>query len=201
MGDVIGSSEYQPAALMNNMRELVDSTNKTFRNELLSPLTITLGDEFQGLHSTLKGSLEVLFFLEEYRLMKQWDFAFRFVVHFGAIETQIIYETAHGMLGRGLTRAREQLQQKNKKYRILISDEDQFKTDALNRLFRVMDGIKSKWKPRYYPLLHDMIQNPDNGKVAGIHGKNDSQIWKMRRNNLIEEYRELKSTIFDITEL
>lgn len=50
--------------------EMVTSANKTFHNELLSPLTITLGDEFQGLSASLSDSMDILLFLEEYRDLK-----------------------------------------------------------------------------------------------------------------------------------
>ena len=35
--------------LIEPFRNLIDSANTAFSNEIISPLTITLGDEFQGI--------------------------------------------------------------------------------------------------------------------------------------------------------
>ncbi len=51
MGDVVNSSDYDGEVLSKGLKELVESTNKKFGKAILSPLTITLGDEFQGILS------------------------------------------------------------------------------------------------------------------------------------------------------
>lgn len=195
MGDVISSRNHQAAGLMDGMQNLINTTNKRWENNLLSPLTVTLGDEFQGAGASLAGAIGVLLSLEETSLKEQAKFEFRYVVHYGVIETEINTDRAHGMLGEGLTRARELLDSKNKKYRFTISLDDSFKSTSLTGLFKVLDGIKGKWNLNNYPLIYDMIHKSKDNKVADIHGKNASQVWKMRRNNLIQEYRELKEVI------
>ena len=198
MGDVIGSSKQDAVGLMENVQEVIRSANREFKEDLRSPLTVTLGDEFQGVASSLDKAVRILFYLDETRLRKEWMFSFRYVIHYGEIDTDINTEVAYGMLGEGLTKARSllELKEKGKRFRILVEDEQ--KSRMLNRLLFAADGISKRWSRKNMPLIYDMIFRTDNAEVAGKHEKNASQIWKMRRNNLIEEYRQLKEVILEV---
>ncbi|MCV0429030.1 MAG: SatD family protein, partial [Roseibium sp.] len=55
MGDVIGSEQMERSRLHARFNSAVQAINTEYGSLLLSPLTITLGDEFQGL---LPGSAE-----------------------------------------------------------------------------------------------------------------------------------------------
>ena len=48
MADVVKSRDQEPVAMMQAFHSLVRDLNTSFGCRLLSPLTITLGDEFQG---------------------------------------------------------------------------------------------------------------------------------------------------------
>ena len=74
MADIIASSEKNQIELMNNFKELVNEINKTFKDEILSPLTITLGDEFQCVLKDLKSSTDIILQLEENIIHKKLNF-------------------------------------------------------------------------------------------------------------------------------
>lgn len=199
MGDIVGSSTYKASKLRREFMEIVSSCNKTLEGEILSPYTVTLGDEFQGVARTLRGLFDAVFYLEEISLLKRLRFKVRYVGLYGEIDTPINRMKAHGMMGAGLTRSREMLSAKRRgKPRFQFELPDDQMTKELNLLFLVIDGIIAKWDSDDGPLILDMITNNNNVEVGKRHKKNRTQIWKRRKNMLIEEFRALKEVVFDL---
>lgn len=77
--------------------------------EILSPLTVSLGDEFQGVIKDMTSCFRIVFSLEEFIVEHSLSLKLRYVVNFGDIDTQISDRVAYGMLGKGLSDARELL--------------------------------------------------------------------------------------------
>ncbi len=201
MGDVIGSSQLEARQLRKKFMRLVSDCNKEFQEEILSPYTVTLGDEFQGVAQSLRSLLHTVFYLEETALRKSLNFKIRYVAVHGEIETPINKMKAHGMMGAGLTRARDLLTNGTRRRpRFQFELPDAWLENQLNRLFFVIDGIADRWDTEDGPLILDMIANTNNVKVGTKHDKNRSQVWKRRRNLLVDEYRALKEAILDLAE-
>ncbi len=196
MGDVVDSRDLESVPLQRNFEHLVDACNRELAELILSPLTITLGDEFQGLTFDLTSAVDCLFFLEERRLAETLDFVLHFVVHEGEIETPVNREIAYGMMGPGLTRARELLTESARpRPRFLFELQDGALSEALNHQFRVYEGLLERWSVDDYPLILRMLAEPNNTSVAAEFDKNRSQIWKRRKTLLVEEYRSTKEVI------
>ncbi len=196
MGDVIRSRDYELKELGRNLKDLVRSANEDLSDKTLSPYTVTLGDEFQGVTRSLSSGIETLFYFEELRLAKRFDFKLQYVLHFGEIETEINPETSYGMLGKGLTQARNKLAEKKRdRKRFDFSLVDPELSLQLNRLFEVSDGITGRWKKDDFTLLLDMINNENDREVGEKHGKDRSQIYRRRRTLMVNEYNLLKKVI------
>lgn len=196
MGDVVRSSDYESEKLGKTLKKLVHSANKDLRKKTLSPYTVTLGDEFQGVTKSLESGIETLFYFEEERLAKELDFKLHYVLHFGKIDTEINRETSYGMLGEGLTEARKKLTAKKRdRRRFNFSLEQKDQSEQLNRLFEVLDSITEKWKPDDFALILDMIRNDNDQEVGEKHGKDRSQIYRRRKTLMIHEYNLLKESI------
>ncbi len=196
MGDVVNSSDYDGEVLSKGLKELVESTNKKFGKAILSPLTITLGDEFQGILSSVSTGIDLLFHLEEELLKTEPDFKLHYVLLLGEIETEINPDIAYEMMGKGLTEARKMLSSKKrnrKRFRFKLQNKEQ--TEQLSRIFEVLDTIILNWKKEDYPLILDMIKNDNNSEVGELHDKNRDQIWKRRKTLMINEYNLLKDFI------
>ena len=200
MGDIMGSSKHEDLQkLRKDFIEIVSSCNKEFKQKIVSPYTVTLGDEFQGIAASLHAVLESIFYMEEKILLQELDFKVRYVAVYGEIETPINRLKAHTMMGAGLKRAREILTDKRRgepRFRFELSDT--YTMNQLNRLFLVFDGLTERWKPRDGRLIMDMLAKPNNEEVGILHGKNRTQIWKRRRHLLIEEYRALKESLLEL---
>ncbi|MEQ9280537.1 MAG: SatD family protein [Balneola sp.] len=196
MGDVVNSSDYDGEELSKGLKELVESTNKKFDKAILSPLTITLGDEFQGILKSVSTGIDLLFHLEEELLSTEPDFKLHYVLLLGEIETEINPDIAYEMVGKGLTEARKMLSSKKrnrKRFRFKLKNKEQ--TEQLSRIFEVLDTIILNWKKEDYPLILDMINNDNNSEVGELHDKNRDQIWKRRKTLMINEYNLLKDFI------
>lgn len=201
MGDIIRSRSYDARELRREFMQLMSSCNSKLAGEILSPYTVTLGDEFQGVARSLRGLFDAVFYLEETSLQKSLKFKIRYVGLHGEIETPVNRMKAHGMMGAGLARARKLLTDKRRgKSRFQFEFPNVQMTKALNRLFLVIDGLISRWSPDDGPLILDMIADTINVEVGKKHGKNRTQIWKRRKHLLIEEFRALKEVVLDLAE-
>ncbi len=199
MGDIIRSSTYNARELRREFMQLISSCNSELSGEILSPYTVTLGDEFQGVARSLRGLFDAVFYLEEASLQKSLKFKIRYVGLHGEIETPVNRRKAHGMMGAGLARARKLLTDKRRgKSRFQFEFLNVQMTKELNRLFLVIDGLVARWSPDDGPLILDMIVNTNNVVVGEKHGKNRTQIWKRRKHMLIEEFRALKEVVLDL---
>ena len=201
MGDIIASSDYPSATLREAFLEHIAACNHAMAAEVLSPYTVTLGDEFQGVAASLDAAMRSIFYLEEHLLEGELPFQLRYVIVKGEIGTPLNREKAHTMMGAGLTRARQMLTDKRRgQPRFRVDLPDAALAQQFERLFKVLDGLTGRWSVADAGLICDMIANPHNGEVGRRHGKNRSQIWKRRKHLLIEEYRALKEAIIELAD-
>ncbi|MDZ7773749.1 MAG: SatD family protein [Balneolaceae bacterium] len=196
MGDVIRSSEFDPDSLGSQLKDFVKSANDALGDDTLSPYTVTLGDEFQGVTRSLKSGIETLIYFEEQRLEQQLRFQMHYVLHYGTIDTAINPETSYGMLGEGLREARDLLASKKRgRKRFKFSLQDDEMSEQLNRIFEVLDGISKRWKMDDFDLILDMIRNDNDQDVGEKHGKDRTQIYRRRNTLMISEYNLLRNFI------
>ena len=121
MGDIVKSRLLSTKEVHTPFGEMILKCNQKFTKDILSPYTITLGDEFQGVADSIESAVESIIFLEEECIRQHLKFKLRFIVLYGEISTPINRESAYGMLGKGLTEARNKLNKgKNDNHRFLF---------------------------------------------------------------------------------
>ncbi|MDB4921816.1 MAG: hypothetical protein JWQ54_3799 [Mucilaginibacter sp.] len=194
MADVIGSRDEDQALLMADFKELVSGVNVSRKNTLVSPLTITLGDEFQGVLDNIKDAVNVVLDLEEAIVRNGKDFKLRYVIVEGLIETPVNTEIAYGMLGDGLTRARKYLENlKKDDLRFFFWLKDQPQKNALGNVFTALQDIIDDWNPeRDFYLVTAFLEFKDYKRVAMALQKERSLMWKRKKNLKINAYFALK---------
>jgi hypothetical protein len=197
MADIIKSTDYEGFILQENFKEAVRFINSKFQKKLISPLTITLGDEFQGVCNSLKNSILIILHLEEHILKNHSNFELRYVINYGTIDTPINTEIAYGMLGEGLSQARkmiENLKKADNKYEIKTGIKT--KNKALNDAFIILQNIQAKWSSKDDKELVSMfIQYHDYKIIAAKTKVNRSQIWKKEKSLNISSYFAIKNVI------
>jgi hypothetical protein len=197
MADIIDSGSKDQKELMVQFKSIINSVNRVCRKNILSPLTITLGDEFQSVARNLGGAIQIILTLEEKLVAEKADFKLRYVLLQGRIETPINKELAHGMLGQGLTGARKALlAMKEKQSRFLFEVKKNSLSDALNDCFLIYQSLVDSWKKeRHYGIVTHFLELKDYKEVAVKTGKTRSQIWKLEKSLKINEYIAIKNII------
>lgn len=203
MADIINSGKKEQKPLMEDFKNLIEEVNEIYKSDILSPLTITLGDEFQGVIKNLAASIQIILTLEENSIHKKLNFKLRYVLNQGEIETPVNEKIAYQMLGSGLTEARLKLNDsKYKKFRFNIVIDNQLQRSILNDAFKIFENIVDKWSlENDYKLASNFIQFKDYKIVSEKMNKTRSLIWKREKTLHMESYYATKNIIQTITSI
>lgn len=193
MADIVNSRELDQAEAMVEFKKIVALVNENWEKDILSPLTITLGDEFQGLIKELRSALTIIFALEEGLIMLNAKFKLRYVLYEGTIDTPINLKVAYGMMGDGLTHAREALDaSKHSDRRFNVTLKEFKQSQVLNNTLFLYQKLVDNWNHKDYNLIVNFVLFEDYKKVAKELGKDRSLMWKRRRSLRIDEYLSIK---------
>ncbi|MBD8891772.1 SatD family protein [Roseibium litorale] len=170
MGDLVSSeSVTSRAQLHQNFNNAVSAVNAQFSVSLPSPLTITLGDEFQGLTFTAAEAFRIVLAIR-LRLLRVHVLC-RFVIGPVDLATPVNPDRAWNMMGDGLAQARERLNDKKdgNAYRFSFY-QDKPLSGLLEAVGSTLTMIEEGWTPTQasYVLSHIL----DGAEVPEIAGKN-----------------------------
>lgn len=203
MADIVDSRMQNQIDLISDFKKLVSTINTAQSDKIISPLTITLGDEFQGIVKDLSSAIKIIIALDEFIINAQLNFKLRYVLVQGKIDTPINDKIAYEMLGEGLTVARATLiSGKKEKYHYKIAVKNTELSEALNSTFFVLQSITDGWDPQQdYLTAARFIQNIDYKEIAVEVNRNKSLIWKRKKSLKIEEYTALKNVLLYLANL
>jgi hypothetical protein len=194
MADIVDSRKSDQNALMGIFKKLTDQVNLKYKKQLLSPITITLGDEFQCIVKDVSKAVALILELEEKIVLNQAGFKLRYVLYEGRIDTPINHDIAYGMLGEGLTKAREALEDTKlttNRYGFYLHKQEA--AVALMSSLSIYQNIIDDWKlEKDHTLISKFLKLKDYKLVAAALGKTRSQIWKRHKNLKIEPYFAIK---------
>lgn len=180
MGDLVRSeASPSPDALHRAFNAAVATANDHAGNALVSPLTITLGDEFQGLLSSLTEAARLVRHLRFALLAEGIDC--RFVIGQARIETPVNREKAWNMMGPGLARARETLDEKTPglTYRFTLMD-----APLTERLLEAVGAglavIERDWTDRQREDIEALLAGQSVEEIAGERGVTVHSVYKVR---------------------
>ena len=211
MADIIDSRGSKGSELIKSFTQLVSSVNNQEGKHLLSPLTITIGDEYQGRALSLNSAIRILISMEEKIVTAGKPFRLRHVILVGAVDTPVNTNSAHGMLGNGLTKARETLTSLKhrswqkpdnlfKHARIRIVSPDKAAESRLNRLFLVYQGLNDRWKKKDLKEVTAFLKYRDYLKVAETMEKDKSSAHRREKSLMINEYLAIRELILSVAE-
>jgi hypothetical protein len=204
MADIVKSSRFEGRGqlLMKQFRKQVTTVSNHYARKLLSPLTITLGDEFQGVPSDLVEAIQMIVALEEQRVRQQLDFKLRYVVCYGQIDTPLNKKVAHEMLGAGLTKARRLLSEMKSETRTRFNldlaprDKQALLKDALVLYFSIADS----WKPVDYKLVSAFLDGLEYQEAAKRLGRERTSTLRKERSLQVREYNASKRLLRQLSE-
>ena len=201
MADVINSGRKNSSLLMQQLKDVVAIVNRQKSKNLISPLTITLGDEFQGLTNTMENGVKTIFDIEEIILDKQYDLKLRYVLLYGEIDTKINNKIAYEMLGEGLTNARKDinsLKNKDARFHIRLNKNEEKKEQYLNKAFFIYQNFVDSWKEKDLEIVKQFLLHEDYKIVAQNVNIDQSNAWRRKKSLNIHEYNDIKKIILFI---
>ena len=203
MCDVLNSREKNQKNLIEDFRNCTTYINNKYKKNILSPLTITLGDEFQGVIKNLSNSIKIIVELEEFIIKNNFPMKLRYFLYFVEIETEINSNIAYEMLGNGLTDSRRIINNmKEKDSRFYIDTKEESKNSILNNGFNIFQNIVDKWKiEKDYEIIYSLIEFKDYKIVSEKLNKNRSLVWKRERNLNISSYTSAKEILLVISNI
>lgn len=203
MADIINSRKFNSKELITDFKLIVHNINHKWSQEILSPLTITLGDEFQGVINSTESAFRIIFDIEEEIIKQNYKIKLRYVLNVGKIDTQINNKIAYEMLGEGLTIAREKLNDlKTSKNRFQIITMQNLKAqDIMNDLFKIYENYIDSWKTTEFYIVKEFLLNKTYQVVAENLGMNISSTWRRQKSLNIEEYSICKNLILNLNSI
>jgi len=196
MGDLVGSERAQSVkAVHRAFNNAVDSANNSWATEIESPLTITLGDEFQGLLSTLGHAWAVACELR-LRLLTA-NVSCRFVIGATQLETPVNPKEAWNMMGSGLAAARDKLNDKrtSNAYRFSLPG-DPILESLLDAVGDSLTDVELGWtttQREYYSRVRDASRT--NAKTARSLGVTPRSLYKVLHAARADFHRRQSATI------
>lgn len=188
MGDIVRSeTSGAPERLHAQFNARIAAANQRAGAAILSPLTITLGDEFQGLLCRLADAAPLIRQLR-HDLMQD-AIACRFVIGLVEIRTPINRERAWNMMGPGLAQARGRLNQKSQTtlYRFSLPDHPVLER-VLEALGAGLTALESRWTPRQRDDIAALMQGVTASDLARQRGVSVHNIYKVRAAGSFDAY-------------
>lgn len=191
IADVIGSRKLENReAVQSGLEALLERLNAC-REQMLSPYTITLGDEFQavfeGADRVLPDVLAVMSALYPVKL--------RFALGLGSVSTPINTSRAIGMDGPAFYRARELLTGvKKQDLTIAVAGlpEDDGLLDAAMGLF---NHHLQKWRPNRLEVLRGLLRGRTVAEIAERLNITEQSVYKNIREGGLDPTIQLIHTL------
>ena len=195
IGDIVESKKIQQRQkFQNEFQELITKLNKEYKEQIVSPLTITLGDEFQGL---LKNSKNLFLILHQIQSSFK-DIIFRFALSVGDISTKINHESAIGMDGAGFHFARDAMEKNKIEKRNFSYDGQQPEAIIIDNMLKWIDQTTAKWKKEKWKTLLLKQQGKSQKEIEkqikisqsaiSQNLKNQSTLLVIETETIIEQY-------------
>lgn len=203
MCDIIGSGKSNQVLLLDHFKKCTKFINQKYSDSLLSPLTITLGDEFQGVVKNINDSIKIVIEIEEFIIKNNFNIKLRYIVNYGTIDTKINHKVAYEMMGEGLTNARVMINNmKKSSIRFKIKTDDIEITNIINNSLIIYQHIIDNWNiAKDYKLISNFLKFKDYKIVAENLKKERSLIWKREKSLNLSSYYAVKEILENVTRL
>lgn len=188
MGDLV-HSERTPSVeyLHEQFNAAIDRQNLLKKASLASPLTITLGDEFQGLARSLASALPIVQAVR-FQLMAA-GIDCRFAIGLVELKTPINADRAWNMMGPGLAQTREKLNEKrtHSLYRFAVPDHAVLET-ALEALGAGVTLIERRWTEQQRQDITALLAGASPADIAQKRSVSVHSIYKVRASGDYDTY-------------
>ena len=185
--EILNREDFQ-LKLTNKLEQLNNSSKN-----IISPYTITLGDEFQSVYKSADGLLEDFYEI----LIELYPVKIRFSVGLDLISTNLKTNTSLGMDGPAFYKAREGIETlKNKKISLVqffSSQTDEL--DLINKSLILMNSIMNNWKYNSLFIFNELLNTKQIPKIANSLEISTRGVYKTITTNNIKEFVRMHQMI------
>lgn len=200
---IIGDIEHSKQLSRDERKQVQKNLESVFRKlnrasgHIISPYTITLGDEFQTVYDS---AVEI--FKHIWTVMANiHPVHVRISIGVGEITTDMKRKNALGMDGPAFYKARDQLEQmKENKLLLSVSTENNGFNRLVNNSFRILDANLRSWKKNRYIILQKMYEGKEVKQIANEVGLSDVAVYKNINAGTLEAVRGLCDSISETIE-
>lgn len=194
IGDVVRSrSVGDRPRLQAQLQRTLGGVNRKRRKLLVSPCTITLGDEFQAVYRDA-GSL----FNDFWTIMHDvYPVAVRFSVGIGTLSTPVNRKRAIGMDGPAFHAARAGLTElKRSRFAFRITEPDATVPPWINSSLDLISHVSGNWKKSRLSVFRGLLEEREARVIAEEVGLTSAAVYKNIKNGAL---RTTKSLLDEIT--
>lgn len=188
MGDLVKSERSEaPSDLHVRFNQAIERQNHARRKLLASPLTITLGDEFQSLVTSFTVAAAIA---RDIRLeLLNAGIDCRFALGAARLTTPLNTQRAWNMMGPGLSATRERLNEKksNSLYRFVVPEDPVLET-LLEASGATLTSIERKWSDVQRRDITALLEGEDVNAIAKRRNVSVHNIYKVRASGDYDLY-------------
>jgi len=175
IGDIVGSRKIKKRGeLQRKLLKHLTVINAT-RRTLLSPYTITLGDEFQALYSSADELFKDIWTI----LLTLYPARVRFSISLGELFTRINKKQSIGMDGPAFHNARSGLLElKKTPYLFNISTDAEWENELAKQSLFLISQISGKWKSTRLKILIMLYEGMPVKEISNKLKISDKAVYK-----------------------
>lgn len=166
IADIVNSRSIENRqAFQRDLKAIINVVNSRSKKSHLSPITLTLGDEFQAVYGDFRtlfpDMIEIMTSIHPREL--------RIAIAHGPLSTDINPKAALEMDGKAFVQARH-LMDKLKKTRhtmIQITTSEFFNPDMTNLCLRLASKELATWKANTLKIFNDLLKGTPKEQIAG----------------------------------
>jgi hypothetical protein len=188
MGDLVGSEAAGSAEQLHiSFNQAIRRQNLKWKEDVAAPLTITLGDEFQGLFPSLVKAGRVLRDLRLELLSQNTDC--RFALGTVELRSPLNPKNAWNMMGAGLARTREALNERlpGTRYRFVFHDHPDLER-LLEALGAALTLVETGWTRQQMLDVHASLSGLSAAEIAKKRNVSVHSVYKVRSSGNFDTY-------------
>ena len=194
IADIVESREIASRAdFQKKLKSILDSVNERSVDKLLSPYTITIGDEFQALYA----DFQLLFRDIAWIVWQVYPQRIRFVVNYDLITTALNRSAAVGMDGPVFYGARRQLDglKQRSSTRIRIGGVALRSLELINAALDLLCDNVNRWPRTAIGVLALSLDGLKASQMENLLGVKVRAVYKSTRDNNIDHHVALLRAI------
>lgn len=194
IADIVKSKEIEERkTFQETLGELLEKLNQESADNIASPYTITLGDEFQAVYNRFDSVFQDIFYI----LWRLYPVKIRFAFNYDIINTNLNKKTALGMDGPAFHGARSlltELKQKDETI-IQVNTTELLSPDLINATLKAFSKEINNWPQTALGVMYYSLKGYSVKDMISRLSVKQRAIYKSIETNHIREYEDVLKAI------